>query len=428
MGIDSRKRSLDVISESVLHWQSNPSLISSRLRVRASLWEVVQLEAERSSVQEAHAENEAPTIKTDNAAKANDVATKDETKEEANDSAIVKRGSIVYVPFFGPCNQLVNAVTAVWLATLVPGSRVKVLSVKRHFLDRKGTNVTRRELNLTFSKEDVFTDVVLSKGNFVIDRLTHLVRIGQPTTMSLAEFINSKGEDAKIQRQFKLFQELHNLPDDLPVDFFLCDGNESKVRCYQRALQRGRNVLVAEFNECSLRPLSVGKLECEPLYNFMKQGILRNPPLPSGVPQFEASIQLRLTDFRRGFQLHDNFKDVHYQSQTLRYEGNFTTSQLIDALLEVYAGKIYVTFPPTKKLTEYISMKNTGDKRLYTPQDFHADMLLDQTLGASATTFISDSHSTYSVMMDARRPVNSSVVTIDKWITMHSYASWVGTA
>jgi 7-keto-8-aminopelargonate synthetase-like enzyme len=88
--------------------------------------------------------------------------------------------------------------------------------------------------------------------------------------------------------------------------------------------------------------------------------------------------------------MQQNFKDVHCASQ--------------------YRGKIYIAFPPTKQLDENIATKIKGETRIYTPHDFDADMLLDQTLAASATTFISDSHSTYSVIMDARRPLNSSIV------------------
>jgi hypothetical protein len=129
MEIKSGMRSLDTtISAASYHRQDDTSLILSRLQ--ASRAEGIQLEAEKSSVPENKAENEATAIKkTDKAAKnANDVAPKDKTKEEADNSAIVKRGSVVYVPFFGPCNQLVNTETAVWLASLVPGLRLKVLS------------------------------------------------------------------------------------------------------------------------------------------------------------------------------------------------------------------------------------------------------------------------------------------------------------
>lgn len=365
---------------------------------------------------------DARAIKTQGAAKLV-VPSKD---EGAKDSTNVKLGSVLYVPFFGPCNQLVNALTASWIASLVPGSRVKVLNVKRHFSEQKKTNVTQDDVGFAFSKEDVFSDAVLSQSNFSIDRLTHLVGTGQPRSTLLSDLINSKGEFAR--RYFMHFQEMHGLPDDLPVDVFVCKRNENKIECYKRALKKGRNVLVAHFNECLLRPMSIGKPECESLYNFMKGDILRNPPLPSGTPQFEASIQLRFKDFRSGLGMQQNFKDVHYASQYLHYNENFTTSQLIDTLLEVYRGNIYITFPPTRKLDEYIATKTKGEKRIYTPQDFDADMLLDQTLAASATTFISDSHSTYSVIMDARRPLNSSIVSIDKWITMHSNATWVGDA
>lgn len=75
-------------------------------------------------------------------------------------------------------------------------------------------------LHFTFSKEDVFLDSVLS----VIDCLTYLVsRTGQPRTMLLSDFsINSNSKSIVIEQQFMHFQELHSLPDDLLVCFFIC--------------------------------------------------------------------------------------------------------------------------------------------------------------------------------------------------------------
>ena len=146
------------------------------------------------------------------------------------------------------------------------------------------------------------------------------------------------------------FQEMHGLPDALPLDVFVCKRNQNKIECYKRALKKGRNVLVAHINDCQLRPMSIGKPECESLYNFMKGDILRNPALPSGTPQLEASIQLRFKDFRSRLGMQQNFKDVYYVSQYLHYKENFTTSQLIDAL--------------SKQLDEYIATKTKRESIL----------------------------------------------------------------
>jgi len=334
-------------------------------------------------------------------------------------------GRLWAVPYYGPCNIILQQLTMMYLADLVKCKpEVVLFDVGRHFLDESS--------NRTFiaTLEELYDASSFGQTSF---RPEH--PIGD---LDIIEKTNSQKVQLRSMKKYQRMMPILNRTILHAAKQHVFNGTVALSEQIETVSGPGREFFKVGWDPCQLTPSGAPKCsDKEQTWLFSElfgdtSPFVRIENVQPEPPQFVMSAQIRvLDDLWRTDDVMDkkvNASQLLWGCEKQPIDGVpfFSLKDLLNSLITAFSpGPIYLSAPPVWHFWEEVdefnrqSMAKTGRMLVYNVSSFHSfapEMLLDHQLLASASTFVYDDRSTYSLAAMVRRHGTAGALSMTDFI------------